>query len=187
MKKRICSLLLCMSLLLVTLGCSQSEQEKTQVTVTQETELSETERETVTEILNTDKTEVKKPDFFIYQYPDKLSYEEAKERFAHPIVDCKSPDFVGYYVSYAKKDIRPERCLWVTYKFKNGKIDISDESRIGGRTLYDNFQMYEYNGDAFYVDANTVYYILRDELIMTAQFDGKELNDVCGLMKSLKF
>lgn len=219
MKRLICISLTCLSIFLITLGCSESEQEEKQPFITQTTETVQTEHKTepVTELTTkpqtekattvnkpTFETEARKksgtekqaPNFFIYNYPeyncpDKLSYKEAKERFGHPIVECKSPDFVGYYVSYAKGEIRPEQCYWVTYKFKNGEIKLIDDSRVVGTISYEQYKKHKYNGDTFYYDDNydnnTVYYSFRENMILTGRFSDKETDDVCALMKSLVF
>lgn len=125
---------------------------------------------------------------------DKMTYEKAKSMFGYPIVECTADDFYGYSISYISPDgdinNKDTDILSVNYEFKSGTVIINDEKSLNhGKITYYDHKPYDYDGSKFYVDenANVVYYVIHDDIIMMAMCDGKELNDICKLLKSLEF
>ena len=82
-----------------------------------------------------------------------VGYEEAKERFAHPIVPCYGSGFTGYQVGVVSRngDADGSFCLSVNYTFADGYIGLTDQDRLGGSSASTLGQACEYRGRTFYV------------------------------------
>lgn len=84
-----------------------------------------------------------------------VSYDEAKEAFAHPIVRCERDDFLQYKIGIVSPDgnIHSERafCLSLEYVFANGAVHLSDQDRLSGSSASDFGTAYTYSGRTFYV------------------------------------
>ena len=89
-----------------------------------------------------------------------VSYAEAKETFAHPIVPCASSGFTGYRVGIVSKngDIHADGafCLSVTYAFTNGTVGLDDQDRWHSSSYSTWGDAYEYRGRTFYVQTPDV-------------------------------
>jgi len=83
-----------------------------------------------------------------------VSYEEARERFGHPIVQCTRGDFTGYKAAMVSQngDITSERafCLEVIYNFNDGYLAVMDNERFGSASPMSD-ETVEYNGRTFYI------------------------------------
>lgn len=83
-----------------------------------------------------------------------VSYEEARERFGHPIVQCTRGDFTGYKAAMVSQngDITSERafCLEVIYNFNDGYLAVMDNERFGSASPNSD-ETVEYNGRTFYI------------------------------------
>ena len=84
-----------------------------------------------------------------------VGYEEAKERFSHPIVPCSADGFTGYQVGVVSRngdtDDDGAFCLSVSYTFDDGYIGLSDQDRLTGSSASTLGETYEYRGRTFYV------------------------------------
>ena len=82
-----------------------------------------------------------------------VGYEEAKERFAHPVVQCFDSDFVGYKVGVVSQNgnISMDRafCWDMTYEFTNGLVYIQDQDRSAGKIANNGIEQYDYCGRTF--------------------------------------
>ena len=82
-----------------------------------------------------------------------VSYDEAKERFGYPIVECSRSDFLGYKVGVVSKNGHTESkeafCLDLTYDFTNGQILIQDQDRSAGKLANPGIEQYDYLGRTF--------------------------------------
>lgn len=87
-----------------------------------------------------------------------VGYEEAKERFAHPIVQCFDSDFLGYNVGVVSQNgnISTDRafCWDLTYEFANGQIYIQDQDRSAGKIANNGIEQYDYCGRTFVKEPN---------------------------------
>ena len=83
-----------------------------------------------------------------------VSYEEARERFGHPIVQCTRGDFTGFKAAMVSQngDITSERafCLEVIYQFTDGYLAVRDNERFGSASPLSE-ETVEYNGRTFYI------------------------------------
>ena len=86
-----------------------------------------------------------------------VSYAEARELFAHPIVPCYDADFAGYQVGIVSRngDVNAEGafCLSVDYEFVNGTIHLQDQDRLTGSSASTLGEAYDYRGRTFYVQS----------------------------------
>lgn len=84
-----------------------------------------------------------------------VDFDEAKEKFAHPIVRCEKEGFAGYKVGIVSQngDVGSKEafCFSVRYEFANGSITLSDYDRMTGVHSYsDSEKKYEYRERTFY-------------------------------------
>ena len=86
-----------------------------------------------------------------------VSYAEARELFAHPIVPCYDDDFAGYEVGVVSRngDIHESGafCLSVDYLFAGGVINLKDQDRLAGSSASTLGEAYDYRGRTFYVQS----------------------------------
>ena len=87
-----------------------------------------------------------------------VSYAEARELFAHPIVPCYDDDFEGYEVGVVSRngDIHESGafCLSVGYAFADGTIRLQDQDRLTGSSSASTLgEAYDYRGRTFYVQS----------------------------------
>ena len=84
-----------------------------------------------------------------------VSFDEAKEKFAHPIILCTEDDFTGYNAGIVSQngDTGSDKafCLSVTYRFTDGSITLTDRSRLNGINCPSGDTI-EYRGRTFYVE-----------------------------------
>lgn len=82
-----------------------------------------------------------------------VSYDEAKERFGYPIVECSRSDFLGYKVGVVSKNGHTESkeayCSDLNYEFTNGHIYILAQDRLGAKFAKHGTEQYEYLGRTF--------------------------------------
>lgn len=122
-----------------------------------------------------------------------VTYEEAQRLFGHSIVECSSEGFLGYEVGTVspKGNINDNntRYLSVIYLFQNGKIELTDQSRLGAgvHISYDFYPSEEYKGRTFWYDSatNNIYFPLSYNIIMTANFSNLELSEIYDLLLTL--
>ena len=84
-----------------------------------------------------------------------VSYDEARETFAHPVLPCEHGDFLQYKVGIVSPDgnIYSDRafCLSLEYVFTNGSVYLEDQDRLSGSSASDFGEKYIYAGRTFYV------------------------------------
>ena len=84
-----------------------------------------------------------------------VSYDEAKEIFAHPILPCSRDDFLQYQAGIVSRNgnIRAEGafCLSVCYEFADGQITLTDWDRMHGSDGDVSAEQTEYCGKTFFV------------------------------------
>lgn len=121
------------------------------------------------------------------------TYEEVKSLFGHPIIQCSSNEFLGY----ALGTITPNgnindnntSYLSVIYSFRNGEIELIDQSRLGaGASIsYEFYPTEEYKGCTFWHDStsNSIYFPLSDNLLMTGNFSHMDSPEIYELLLTL--
>ena len=123
-----------------------------------------------------------------------VSYEEARDRFGHPIVRCEAPGFVGYSVGIVSLNgdtgAESSVCLAAEYGFDSGTITVRDESRFSGEFSAVSLVEYEYLGRTFIEDGDTAYgegrmlvycpYGEDGDIVYIALFD--QSSDIYGIM-----
>ena len=84
-----------------------------------------------------------------------VSYDEARETFAHPILQCEHDDFLQYKIGIVSPggDIHSGSafCLSLEYVFTNGSVYLEDQDRLSGSSASDYGDEYTYSGRTFYV------------------------------------
>ncbi len=102
-----------------------------------------------------------------------VSYEEAKERFAHPIVPCVRDDYIGCRVGIVSQNGNVSSdavcCLSVIYAFTDGTLTLTDQDRMAGSSSPWNAAAYAYSGRTFYVRADESYDRIYVEYYPTAE------------------
>ena len=118
------------------------------------------------------------------------TYEKAKRLFGYPIIECSNSDFLGYEIGAVTPNGNIHdsniRYLSVIYLFRNGKIELTDQNRLGAGAYisYDFYPSEEYKGYTFWHDctSNNIYFPLSDTLLMTANFSNMELSEIYDLL-----
>lgn len=82
-----------------------------------------------------------------------VSYDEARARFAHPIVQGSGSDFLGYRAGIMSRngniDSSGAVCISVEYDFTDGIISVRDQDRSAGKSAGTGIEQYEYRGRTF--------------------------------------
>ena len=90
----------------------------------------------------------------------KVTYEQAKTVFNHPIKECTASTFCDYIIGIVSQTGNHDgsektTCLDITYRFSNGTIIITDQDRMGGGYLYAELeQQINYKDRIFMVETN---------------------------------
>ena len=131
-----------------------------------------------------------------------LSYEDARERFGHPMAICEDAGFLGYRAGIISRsgDTGSEEsiCLDVEYGFVRGRITVRDESRTSSKFSTFNPVEYEYLGRIFLEDGDSahgesrmlVYYPQGEDgdIVYIAEFDmSYDIYEIMHLIISLEF
>lgn len=123
----------------------------------------------------------------------KTTYAEAKRLFGHPIIAYSGNGFLGLELAAVTPtgSIRDDNILYlsVIYLFRNGKIELIDQSRLGAGAYlpYKHYPSEEYKGARFWYDgaSNNIYFPISDTLLMTANFDRTEFSEIYDLLLTL--
>ncbi len=130
-----------------------------------------------------------------------VSYSEARDKFAHPIVPCSKGDFLGYKIGIVSKngdiDSSGSFCLSVTYIFERGSIGLQDQDRLTGSSASTTGEECSYRGRVFYVqpsgsfgdqNVRVGYYPSWDAgIAYEAYFDGDvDVNEIMDLIISVE-
>lgn len=124
----------------------------------------------------------------VYRLVDISEYGEAKRQFGHDVPECSANGFSGYglgTVSAHGNLNGGEKVIFYgfVYSFVDGRITVYDESRISGKACFDFCTSEEYNGVTFYTDEyGNVFYPLSGDLLLTANFAGREASDIYDIM-----
>ena len=126
-----------------------------------------------------------------------VSFDEAKEKFAHPIIPCTRDDFTGYNAGIVSQNGDTSSseafCLSVTYVFTDGSITLTDRSRLNGINCPSGDTI-EYRGRTFYVEdiwgeTHIGYYpALEKGIAYQALFSPEhDIYDIMDMMISVEF
>ena len=131
-----------------------------------------------------------------------VGYEEARERFGHPIVRCEDAGFTGYSVGIVSRSgntgAEGSVCVDAEYGFSGGTITVRDENRFAGEFSVYNPVEYEYLGRTFMEDGDSAYgenrmlvyypYGKEGDMIYIAMFDRSyDIYGIMDLLISLEF
>lgn len=86
----------------------------------------------------------------------KVTYEQAKTVFNHPVKECTASTFCDYILGMVSTNgSNTIMCIDLEYRFSNGKITITDQDRMGGGYLYaESEQQIHYKDRIFMVETN---------------------------------
>ena len=126
-----------------------------------------------------------------------VSFDEAKEKFAHPILPCTEDDFTGYKAGIVSQNGDTSSseafCLSVIYGFTDGSITLTDRSRLNSINCPSGDTI-EYRGRTFYIEdiwgeTHIGYYpALEKGIAYQALFSPEhDIYDIMDMMISVEF